>query len=191
MKTGALLLMLSLLLSGCAKHDSPSERPTAWLKPGVRITLPAPGISPAFQQQQLLTGHAKGKTQSLLVLLSADSQQISLAGLSSLGIRLFRVTYDKNGIHTQQMMALPEMPPASQVLADVMLSHWPLSAWQPQLPPGWQLVDEGDRRELRDPAGNVVTLIRYLQRGTVREPISIDQRAFGYQIQIQHLDASS
>ena len=191
MKTGALLLMLSLLLSGCAKHDSPSERPTAWLKPGVRVTLPAPGISPAFQQQQLLTGHAKGKTQSLLVLLSADSQQISLAGLSSLGIRLFRVTYDKNGIHTQQMMALPEMPPASQVLADVMLSHWPLSAWQPQLPPGWQLVDEGDRRELRDPAGNVVTLIRYLQRGTVREPISIDQRAFGYQIQIQHLDASS
>lgn len=191
MKTGALLFMLSLLLSGCAKHDSPSDRPTAWLKPGVRVTLPAPGISPAFQQQQLLTGHAKGKTQSLLVLLSADSQQVSLAGLSSLGIRLFRVTYDKNGIHTQQMMALPEMPPASQVLADVMLSHWPLSAWQPQLPPGWRLVDEGDRRELRDPAGKVVTLIRYLQRGTVREPISIDQRAFGYQIQIQHLDASS
>ncbi|WP_058972984.1 DUF3261 domain-containing protein [Type-D symbiont of Plautia stali] len=191
MKTGALLLVFSLLLSGCAQQDSQSNRPTAWLKPGVRVTLPAPGISPAFQQQQLLTGHAKGKTQSLLVLLNADAQQISLAGLSSLGIRLFRVTYDKTGIHTQQMMALPEMPPASQVLADVMLSHWPISAWQPQLPPGWQLVDSGDRRELRDPAGQVVTLIRYLQRGNVREPISIDQRAFGYQIQIQHLDASS
>lgn len=191
MKTGALLLVLSVLLSGCVQHDSPSNRPTAWLKPGVRVTLPAPGISPAFQQQQLLTGHAKGKTQSLLVLLSADSQQITLAGLSSLGIRLFRLTYDNNGIHTQQMMALPEMPPASQVLADIMLSHWPISAWQSQLPQGWQLVDEGDRRELRDPSGQVVTRIRYLQRGAVREPISIDQRAFGYQIQIQHLDASS
>ncbi len=191
MRTGAFLLMLSLLLSGCAQHESQSNRPTAWLKPGVRVTLPAPGISPAFQQQQLLTGHVKGKTQSLLVLLSADSQQISLAGLSSLGIRLFRVTYDKNGIHTQQMMALPEMPPASQVLADVMLSHWPVSAWQPQLPPGWQLVDIGDRRELRDASGELVTLIRYLQRGKIREPISIDQRAFGYHIDIQHLDASS
>jgi hypothetical protein len=191
MRTGAFLLMLSLLLSGCAQYESQSNRPTAWLKPGVRVTLPAPGISPAFQQQQLLTGHAKGKTQSLLVLLSADSQQISLAGLSSLGIRLFRVTYDKNGIHTQQMMALPEMPPASQVLADVMLSHWPVSAWQPQLPPGWQLVDIGDRRELRDASGELVTLIRYLQRGKFREPISIDQRAFGYHIDIQHLDASS
>lgn len=190
MKMG-ILLLLSLLVSGCAQHQSDLNRPTAWLKPGVRVTLPAPGISPAFQQQQLLTGHAKGKTQSLLVLLSADSQQLSLAGLSSLGIRLFRVTYDKNGIHTQQMMALPEMPPASQVLADVMLSHWPISAWQPQLPRGWTLTDIDDRRELRDPSGKVVTLIRYLPRGELREPISIDQRAFGYQIQIQHLDASS
>ena len=190
MKRITLLLLLSLLLSGCARHNLGDNRPTAWLKPGVRVTLPAPGIAPAFQQQQLLTGHAKGKTQSLLVLLSADSQQLSLAGLSSLGIRLFRVTYDKNGIHTQQMMALPEMPPVSQVLADVMLSHWPISAWQPQLPPGWQLEDIGDRRELRDASGKVVTLIRYLQRGDLRESISIDQRAFGYQIQIQHLDAS-
>ncbi len=191
MKRIALLLLMGLLLSSCARHDASDNRPRAWLKPGVQVTLPAPGISPAFQQQQLLTGHAKGKTQSLLVLLSADSQQLSLAGLSSLGIRLFRVTYDKNGIHTQQMLALPEMPPVSQVLADVMLSHWPIGAWQPQLPPGWQLEDIGDRRELRDAEGKVVTLIRYLQRGALREPISIDQRAFGYQIYIQHLDASS
>ncbi|MFT4273479.1 MAG: DUF3261 domain-containing protein [Pantoea sp.] len=190
MNKGLIFLLIALLLGGCARQTEPTHRPTAWLKPGVRVTLPAPGITPAFEQQQLLTGHVKGKTQSLLVLLAADEQHISLAGLSSLGIRLFRVTYDATGIHTQQMMALPEMPPASQVLADIMLSHWPISAWQPQLPQGWQLQDIGDRRELRDPSGTVVTLIRYMQRGTQREPISIDQRAFGYQIQIQHLDAS-
>ncbi|MDF7657681.1 DUF3261 domain-containing protein [Erwiniaceae bacterium L1_54_6] len=189
-KKSLILLLFSLLLGGCAQQTTQPNRPTAWLKPGVRVTLPAPGISPAFQQQQLLTGHTKGKTQSLLVLLAADGQHISLAGLSSLGIRLFSVTYDASGIHTQQMMALPEMPPASQVLADVMLSHWPISAWQPQLPSGWQLQDIGDRRELRDPSGTVVTLIHYIQRGKQRDPISIEQRAFGYLIQIQTLDAS-
>lgn len=191
MKTGALLVLLSLLLSGCAQQHSLSHRPTAWLKPGVRVTLPVPGFSPAFEQQQLLTGHVRGKTQSLLVLLSADSRQIRLAGLSSLGIRLFRLTYDDKGIHTQQMMALPEMPPASQVLSDIMLSYWPIRAWQRQLPHGWQLADKADSRELRDADGNVVTVIRYTSRDGRREPVSIDQRAFRYQIYIQHLDASS
>lgn len=27
-----------------------------------------------------------------------------------------------------------------------MLSHWPVAAWQPQLPEGWTLSDTGDRR---------------------------------------------
>lgn len=177
-----------LLLAGCA--GKPAETtPQAWLKAGVRVSLPAPGITPAFNQQQLLTGTFKGKKQSLLVLLSADDKQLTLAGLSAVGIRLFRVSYDQSGIHTEQSIALPEMPPASQVLADIMLSHWPLTAWQPRLPAGWTLTDSGDRRQLRDNHGELITEIRYLQRGTQRQPVSIQQFAFGYQIIIQNLDS--
>lgn len=179
---------LALLLAGCAgKPDK--TRSEAWLEPGVKVMLPAPAIAPAFTEQQLLTGTFKGKKQSLLVLLNADSQQLTLAGLSSLGIRLFRVTYDSSGIHTEQSIVLPEMPPASQVLADIMLSHWPVAAWQSRLPAGWTLKDNGDRRQLRDPQGKLVTEIRYLQRADRREPVSVQQFAFGYQILIQHLDA--
>jgi len=186
----ALVILTGLLLGGCAGKTPGDARPTAWLRPGVRITLPPPGITPAFQQQQLLTGQVKGKSQSLLVLLSADSEKIELAGLSSVGIRLFRVTYDAQGIHSQQLMPLPQLPPASQVLADIMLSHWPVAVWQKQLPPGWVLEDRGMTRLLRDDRGEVVTEIDYLPRGNAREPVSIRQRAFGYQIRIQHLDAS-
>ncbi|QGU88069.1 DUF3261 domain-containing protein [Erwinia sorbitola] len=187
MKSLLTLLCAALLLTGCA--GKPDEtRPQAWLKPGVRVTLPPPAIDPAFSQQQLLTGSFKGKQQSLLVMLSADGQQLTLAGLSSLGIRLFRVTYDSSGIHTEQSLILPEMPPASQVLADIMLSHWPLAAWQPRLPAGWTLTDKGDRRQLRDADGGLVTEIRYLQRGTQRLPVSVQQFAFGYHILIQNLD---
>lgn len=181
------LLCGVLLLSGCARQP---ERPQAWLKPGVRVTLPAPGISPAFSQQQLLTGSFKGKQQSLLVLLNADSQQITLAGLSSLGIRLFRMTYDAQGVHTEQSLVLPEMPPAGQVLADIMLSHWPLAVWQAQLPPGWTLQDRDDRRQLRDAQGTLITEIRYQRHGQQRLPVSVQQFAFGYHITIQNLDAS-
>lgn len=177
-----------LLLTGCS-HSSGDEngRPQAWLQPGTEVTLPAPGITPAVNSQQLLTGTFNGKTQSLLVMLNADDKKLTLAGLSSVGIRLFLVTYDDKGIHTEQSIVVPQLPPASQVLADVMLSHWPVSAWTPQLPKGWTLKDDGDKRQLRNASGKLVTEITYLQRKGKREPISIEQHIFNYHITIHYL----
>ena len=128
-----------------------------------------------------------GQTQSLLVMLNADDKKITLAGLSSVGIRLFLVTYDQHGIHTEQSIVVPQLPPASQVLADVMLSHWPIASWQKQLPAGWTLTDKGDKRELRNASGKLVTEVTYLQRHGKREPISIEQHVFKYHITIQYL----
>ena len=183
------VLIGALLLTGCSHttQNSDSTRPQAWLQPGTKVTLPAPGITPALNSQQLLTGSFNGKSQSLLVMLNADAQKVTLAGLSSVGIRLFLATYDATGIHTEQSIVVPQLPPASQVLADVMLSHWPIDAWQPQLPKGWTLKDKGDRRELRNADGELVTEIVYLQRKGKREPISIEQHVFHYHITIQYL----
>ena len=184
----AVALAAALLLAGCSHStDTKETRPQAWLQPGTRVTLPPPGISPAVSSQQLLTGSFNGQTQSLLVMLNADAHKVTLAGLSSVGIRLFLATYDETGIHTEQSIVVPQLPPASQVLADVMLSHWPISAWQPQLPKGWTLTDNGDRRELRNASGKLVTEIVYLQRKGKREPISIEQHVFKYHIPIQYM----
>ncbi|MCU6162349.1 DUF3261 domain-containing protein [Enterobacter bugandensis] len=184
----AVALAAALLLAGCSHStDTKETRPQAWLQPGTKVTLPPPGISPAVSSQQLLTGSFNGHTQSLLVMLNADAHKVTLAGLSSVGIRLFLATYDESGIHTEQSIVVPQLPPASQVLADVMLSHWPISAWQPQLPKGWTLTDNGDRRELRNASGKLVTEIVYLQRKGKREPISIEQHVFKYHITIQYL----
>ena len=184
----AVALTAALLLAGCSHStDTQETRPQAWLQPGTHVTLPPPGISPAVSSQQLLTGSFNGQTQSLLVMLNADAHKVTLAGLSSVGIRLFLATYDETGIHTEQSIVVPQLPPASQVLADVMLSHWPISAWQPQLPKGWTLTDMGDRRELRNASGKLVTEIVYLQRKGKREPISIEQHVFKYHITIQYL----
>ena len=184
----AVALTAALLLAGCSHStDTQETRPQAWLQPGTRVMLPPPGISPAVSSQQLLTGSFNGQTQSLLVMLNADAHKVTLAGLSSVGIRLFLATYDETGIHTEQSIVVPQLPPASQVLADVMLSHWPISAWQPQLPKGWTLTDTGDRRELRNASGKLVTEIVYLQRKGKREPISIEQHVFKYHITIQYL----
>lgn len=186
-RAGALGVVLFLTACSHAPRNDDSATPQAWLEPGVRVTLPAPGISPAVNSQQLLSGRFNGQTQSLLVMMNADDKKLSLAGLSSVGIRLFLVTYDAKGIHTEQSIVVPQLPPASQVLADVMLSHWPLSAWKNQLPPGWTLTDKGDKRELRNRRGNLVTEVTYLQRNGKRVPVSIQQHAFKYHITIQYL----
>ncbi|PTA95419.1 DUF3261 domain-containing protein [Kluyvera sp. Nf5] len=185
----ACALGATLLLAGCSHSTKQDEngRPQAWLEPGARVTLPAPGITPSVSSQQLLTGTFNGQTQSLMVMLNADEKKVTLAGLSSVGIRLFLATYDDKGLHTERSIIVPQLPPASQVLADVMLSHWPLSAWQPQLPKGWTLRDIGNKRELRNARGKLVTEIIYLQRKGKREPISIEQHVFKYHITIQYL----
>lgn len=178
-----------VVLTGCARTSDHNiaTHPQAWLKPGVRVTLPPPGITPSVNSQQLLTGRFKGQQQSLLVMLNADQQKITLAGLSSIGIRLFLVTYDNAGIHTEQSIVVPQLPPASQVLADVMLSYWPREVWLPRLPEGWTLKDTPSHRELRDNKNVLITRVTYLQRKGKREPISIEQYAFNYLITIQYL----
>ncbi|CAM3705891.1 DUF3261 domain-containing protein [Rahnella victoriana] len=181
------LALLIVMLGGCAAHEPSGNEPQAWLKRGVQVNLPAPSLEKPFTQQQLLTATVNGKQQSLLVLLNADGKSLQLAGLSPLGIRLFKVVYDQTGIHTEQAIRIEGLPPASQVLADIMLSYWPAQRWQPLLPPGWTLEDQPLRRTLRDTEGNTITRIDYLPRGSARQPVSITQMAFHYQITIQNV----
>lgn len=182
------LVFLVTLLCGC-QHPTPSAiQPTAWLAPGTKVRLPPSSLAKPIRSQQMLTGQFKGKSQSLLVMLDANSEKLSLAGLSPLGIRLFMLNYDSTGLHTEQSIVVPHFPPASQVLADVMLSFYPISSWQQYLPKGWHLTDEGEVRQLFDPTGQAIVTIRYRAANAQRLPVSLEQHAFHYQIFINYLN---
>jgi len=181
------LALLILMLGGCAINSPSGTEPQAWLKRGVQVKLPAPLLDKPVSQQQLLTATVNGKQQSLLVLLNADGKSLQLAGLSPLGIRLFKVVYDQTGIHTGQAIKIEGLPPANQVLADIMLSYWPVQSWQPLLPAGWTFDEQPLRRTLLDNEGHAVTRIDYVAQGGTRQPVSITQMAFHYQITIQNV----
>ena len=181
------LVLLGALLTGCAGSSSAPDAPSAWLKPGTRVALPPPRLAQPFSQQQLLNAQVKGQRHTMMVLLNADGQRLTLVGMSPLGIRLFNLVYDEQGIRSQQFIKLGELPPAAQVLADIMLSYWPQAQWQAQLPTGWRLEDRGDRRRLYDDRGALISEIRY-QTSARRQPVSISQSAFHYRIAIENLD---
>lgn len=185
--TWPVLALLLFMLGGCATSSPSGTRPQAWLKRGVQVKLPPPLLDKPVSQQQLLTATVNGKHQSLLVLLNADGKSLQLAGLSPLGIRLFKVVYDQTGIHTEQAIKMEGLPPANQVLADIMLSYWPVQIWQPLLPAGWTFDEQPLRRTLLDNEGHAVTRIDYVAQGNSRQPVSITQMAFHYQITIQNV----
>lgn len=183
----SLCFLFLLILTGCTAPPKDTQ-PRAWLKPGVSVALPSPGLESPVSEQQLLTATVRGKSHSLVALLDVDNTQLTLAGLSSMGVRLFLLRYDDTGITTEQSVILPELPPAGQVLADIMLSYWPVARWTPLLPAGWTLTDKGSQRELRDEKNTLVSLITYSGNAGTRIPVRIDNQIFGYQIAIAHLE---
>lgn len=183
-----LSLLLTALLCACASQPAPENR--AYLTPGTSLQLPPPERAQPLYRQQLLSAHSKGGDHQLLTVLEADGHKLTLVGLTPSGIRLFRVSYEGEAIHTEQLSNLlggAALPPVAQVLADVMLSYWPIVTWQPRLPEGWQLVDEGMVRRLTSPDGKLVSEIHYRQIDGEREPVRLIQHAFDYQLQMEKL----
>ena len=117
--------------------------PEAALDRQTRVALPAPWPAPLHYRQQLLTVALPGSShdgQSLMTVLTVQPQGLRLQGLTPLGVPLFRIDYDAAGINSSTLPGLSSgvgaMPPAAQVLADVMLAYWPLASWQARLPAG-------------------------------------------------------
>lgn len=56
-------------------------------------------------------------------------QKITLVGATALGQRVLSLSYDEQGLRAETLPA-EGAPPAEQVLADLQLAVWPLSALQ-------------------------------------------------------------
>ena len=186
--TRFLLLAVVLLTAACATKN---PAPTAWISKNIQVSLPKPHRATALHTQQLLSTTVDDKTHSLIVLLDADKDQIALVGLSPLGIRLFKATYDQKGIRSEQSIPFVKLPPASQVLADIMLANWPIATWQGHLPENWTLEDKENKRYLKDEQQNLIIEISYQTKDTVRSPIAIVHHVFGYSIQLEDMSENT
>jgi len=124
---------LSALLAGCALLR-PAPPPALPL-------LPPQALGVARASQQVLHV-AYGKRQlTLQCALQATAQQDTLVAVGPFGQRLFTLRYDGDGLKADVSPYLPDTLPPRQVLADVQLALWPLTAWQTRLAgSGWRLT---------------------------------------------------
>ena len=116
--------VLVLWLTGCASTTTPEvSRAEANLTPQVVVPLPAPTRDSPLHVEQILTAQIKGQTNghSLLVVMEADGQRLSLVGFSLLGVRLFRVEYGMDGIRVEQLPALAALAPCRRPIR-----YWPM-----------------------------------------------------------------
>lgn len=180
------LLMLLTLISACA-HKTQNE---AWLTKEIKIKLPAPHFNQSYHDKQLLTFQYNNQENSIITLVEGKANQLKVIGLSTLGVRLFEIDYDGINIKTKQNIFVKQLPPAEQVLSDILLSILPAEKWQPLLPKEWTLIDNDSHRKLLNETQETIVDITYEQKtaNDIYKPIKIKHSIFKYQITIKSME---
>ncbi len=145
---------ISLALSACALL--PQRPPPA-------LPLLTPQALGASRSSQQVLHVAYGKHDlTLQCALQAAHDRDTLIAVGPFGQRFFTLNYDGHKLQADVSPYLPDTLPPRQVLADVELALWPLSAWHKRLAgSGWVLtVPQTGVRRLRY-GGRLVAEVHY------------------------------
>lgn len=155
---------------------------------GVFVTLPTPQqLRKTLNVSQLITAQWGNKEQKLQVQLQVDKESVVLAGFSAWGAPILSLTYSGEEIQTYLLSGLVDsLPKPEQVLFNLMISIWPVDAWQKPLAQiGWRLEETGLQRELIDDKGHVVATVTYQTKPYIDGVIVFKHHSLDYTITIE------
>ena len=134
-----ILLSCLFLLSACTLQPR-NQLVQVAIDKNVYISLPQPKqLGRNINVSQLISAQWDGqKTRDLLVQLEVDEQHVVLAGFSAWGVKLLSLTYSGDKIDSYVLTGLASTLPAPEnILFNVMLSIWPVQAWQGAIISHW------------------------------------------------------
>lgn len=156
---------------------------------GVFVRLPQPiELGQELNVSQLLTAQwGENKEQKLLMQLQVDQKSVVLAGFSAFGARILSISYSGKEIKSSVLTGLGDkLPKPEQVLFNVMLSIWPVNAWSKPLGKiGWELAEQGLKRELMDQNGQIIAEINYQRQPYINGIIVFKHNVLDYSITIE------
>lgn len=181
----AALLCCSLCLTACTTvQDEPLS---IHLTPEAVTTLPDLYLPAKISAQQLLTIHYGSESHQIIAMLQGQGDILKLTILTPAGVRLYDAEYTAGQLTTRSFISADKLPPASQVLFDIMLCLLPAEDFSAVLPPGFVLKDEGLTRLLYD-GDNLVYRIEFKETAEGgREVTRIAHQIFHYQIDFKTL----
>lgn len=187
-------LLCCLLLTACSLKPQTSATQVE-VSPDVWIELPNPvELGESITASQLISAswqneQGQRQAQQLPVQLQIDNQHIVLAGFSSWGTRILSLDYNGESIETQVLSGLENtLPKPEQVLFNLMITLWPLNAWEAPLNKvRWTIVDEGNKRVIYNSDDQAVLEITYMGNAPLDGDIQFLNIPLNYSITIKTL----
>ncbi|OAJ94880.1 DUF3261 domain-containing protein [Vibrio bivalvicida] len=191
-----LTILLGLAVSACSSTPQ-STTPSVQITKQEKVDLPAPsdlGYSLTASQLIEATWNSDEQSQSeqLPVQLQVSDNKLVLAGFSSWGTRILSVSYQDDEITTDILSGLGSVLPApEQVLFNLMITLWPVSAWEASLNEvRWQIIDSNNSRAIVDSRGEKVIDIQYSNTDRLSGDILFHHLIENYTIKIKTLQFS-
>lgn len=182
------------VLSGCALKPQQASTQVE-VKPNTMVNLPAPAdLGYQLTASQLITATWHGKdgneSSQLPVQLQVDNSKVVLAGFSSWGTRIMSLTYQDDEIQANVLNGLENTLPApEQILFNLMVTLWPLNAWEASLNKiKWHITDSERQRLITDETGATVIIINYDNDDPLQGTIRFTHQQLGYSIVIDTLN---
>lgn len=171
--TGALLL----LLAACAA-------PRPWFEP-----LEPGSLNRPTPIRQLVTVERGDGSQTLQTVLTRGSSGLTLVGLSSVGQRVFTMSWDGSEATLSSRVAeLSRLDPL-WMLTDIQLAYWPLAALQTALPEGFKLEEIGTLRVLWQD-GELLWMRASESTSPWQSEVMVFNASLGYRLRIRPLHMS-
>jgi len=191
-----LAALLGLALSACSSTPQ-SSTPSVQITKQEQVQLPAPNtLGYALSASQLIEASwnngEQSQSEQLPVQLQVSDNKLVLAGFSSWGTRILSVSYQDDEITTDVLSGLGSVLPApEQVLFNLMITLWPVSAWEASLNEvRWQIIDSNNSRAIVDSRGEKVIDIQYSNTDRLSGEIVFHHLIENYTIKIKTLQFS-
>ncbi|GAD80384.1 DUF3261 domain-containing protein [Vibrio ezurae] len=162
-----LTLLLSLVLSACVSTPV-THTPAVNITAHKQVHLPtADSLGYALTASQLIEASwhngQQTRTEQLPVQLQVTKDKLVLAGFSSWGTRILSLEYQGDKVTSEVLAGLNNVLPApEQVLFNLMITVWPVSAWEgPLSEVNWKIIETENSRSIYDDSGKEVINIQY------------------------------